>query len=369
MKNKVHLLIKVIFISLVMYPTSYPCTSFILKNSKCFLMGHNFDWITGTGLLMVNPGGVSKASLVDSTETPVKWISKYGSVTFNQVGRDLPFGGINERGLVIEQMGLNSTIYPHKDHRPAIGACQWIQFQLDNCASIDEVIISDSLIRIVDPNSKFHYLVGDSFGKSAVIEFLDGKMVWYTSKIPVLANSKYSESLECYNNNCNTNSDRSLYNFCTAASQIVNQNNSTDTTPINYAFDILNKVSQGLLTKWSIVFDVKESKIYYKCYETPTIVGERKIFLRPPGIAKIKIVDLKEFSFDCNDAVKVIDIDNSNEEQLNTYFIDYTKQINKEYLTKAFTFYKNWGASVELNEEEMNYLAEYPESFKCVKNK
>ncbi|MCF8316924.1 MAG: linear amide C-N hydrolase [Ignavibacteriales bacterium] len=366
MKNKVHLLIKVVFILLLMYSTSYPCTSFILKNSMYLLMGHNFDWITGTGLLMVNPRGVSKASLVDSTETPVKWISKYGSITFNQVGRDLPFGGINEKGLVIEQMGLNSTIYPQKDHRPAIGACQWIQFQLDNCASIDEVINSDSLIRIVDPNSKFHYLVGDTFGNAAVIEFQNGKMVWYTSKIPVLANSMYSESLECYNNNCNTNNDRSLYNFCAAASQILNQNNSTDTTSIKYAFDILNKVSQGPLTKWSIVFDINNLKIYYKCYETPTIVGERKIFLKPPGVAKIKIVDLKEFSFDCNDAVKVIDIDNSNEAQVNAYFIDYTKEINKEYITKAFTFYKNWGASVELNEDEMNYLADYPESFKCV---
>ena len=98
-------------------------------------------------------------------------------------------------------------------------------------------------------------------------------------------------------------------------------------------------------------------------------MAKRKIFLRPPSVAKIKIVDLKEFSFDCNDAVKVIDIDNSNESQLNAYFTDYTKEINKEYITKAFTFYKNWGASVELNEDEMNYLADYPESFKCVFNK
>jgi len=29
-----------------------------------------------------------------------------GSVTFNQVGRDLPYGGINEAGLVVEHMTL-----------------------------------------------------------------------------------------------------------------------------------------------------------------------------------------------------------------------------------------------------------------------
>ena len=34
--------------------------------------------------------------------TPASWVSKYGSVTFNQYGRELPTGGMNEAGLVVE---------------------------------------------------------------------------------------------------------------------------------------------------------------------------------------------------------------------------------------------------------------------------
>jgi len=354
---------------LITFVNIYPCTSFIYKNGEFLFMGHNFDWITGTGLLIVNPGNLCKASLVDSSETPVEWTSKFGSITFNQVGRELPFGGMNERGLAIVQMGLNTTVYPSKDSRPVIGACQWIQFQLDNFETVEEVIHSDSLLRIVDTNSKFHYLAGDRFGNSAVIEFLEGRMVSYTSEnlpLPVLANSSYAESIDCYKKKCDTQMNRSLFNFCTAAGQIQSPNRSNADSPVDGVFDILNSVSQGPLTKWSIVFDISEMKIYFKCFETPTIVGERKIFLRPPGEAKIKIVSLNEFSFSCHEKVKVLDVHDPNDGEVNTYFMDYSKEINLEFIREAFTFYKNWGASIELNDEIIEYMAGFPESFHCM---
>ncbi len=147
----------------------FPCTSFVLKNNNSLLLGHNLDWHIGIGLFMTNKRNVEKTALMDSLENPAKWISKYGSITFNQVGRDLPYGGMNETGLVIEQMSLPGTQYPSKDNRNSISACQWIQYQLDNCSTIQEVISTDKVIRIVDRNSKFHFLICDKFGNSAVI--------------------------------------------------------------------------------------------------------------------------------------------------------------------------------------------------------
>jgi len=32
------------------------------------------------------------------------WVATYGSVTFNQFGRDKPMTGINEKGLMVSQM-------------------------------------------------------------------------------------------------------------------------------------------------------------------------------------------------------------------------------------------------------------------------
>ena len=40
-----------------------------------------------------------------------QWQSKYASVTFNQYGVELPTGGINEKGLVVEIMGLKSEAF------------------------------------------------------------------------------------------------------------------------------------------------------------------------------------------------------------------------------------------------------------------
>jgi len=368
-KKNPFLIILILLIAFA-YSSVYPCTTFIFRFGNHLYFGRNLDWISGTGLIMTNQRNLDKVALVDSSEKPMKWTSKYGSITFNQVGKDLPYGGINEAGLVVEHMTLEKTIYPFKDDRCAIGSCQWIQFQLDNYSTVEEIIKSDELIRIVDATSKFHFLVCDRFGNAAVIEFIDGKMVYYTGKdLPneALANSTYAESIQCFVNHSNTQSDRSLYNFTTAAQMIIERDSSFIDAPVDYAFITLKSVSQGLGTKWSIVYDITEMRLYMKVFETPTIVGEQKIFLKQPGETKTKLVDIKDFNLDCTQVSKVLDIEYDGEGKMNHNFIFYTTDINKEFISKAFTFFKNWGIGINLKQEEINYLAEYPESFKCNK--
>jgi penicillin V acylase-like amidase (Ntn superfamily) len=347
---------------------AYPCTTFVLRTEKGIVFGRNLDWITGTGLVMTNSRNLEKVALVDPSERAIKWVSKFGSVTFNQVGRDLPYGGMNESGLIVEHMTLDETTYPSKDNRYAIGACQWIQFQLDNYSTIEEVINSDTLLRIVDATSKFHFLVSDRFGHVAAIEFLNGKMVCHTGKsLPVetLANSTYEKSIDCYNNNGDIQADRSLYNFCTAVHQVQQYKSSNSDSTIVNAFHALSAVSQGLGTKWSIVYDVTNMRIYFKIFETPTIVGEQKIFLKNPGETVIKFVDFNDLDFTCKNAPKVLDLDFNHNGEVNQYFVDYSTNINKEFIAKAFTFFKAWGININLTEEEIDYLAKYPESFRC----
>jgi hypothetical protein len=373
MKTKLSFLVNVIILTILMCPAGSPCTTFVLHQKSRLVFGRNLDWITGTGLVMVNPRNLEKVAIADPSEKPAKWISKYGSITFNQVGRDLPYGGMNESGLVVEQMTLDKTVYPSKDNRYAIGACQWIQFQLDNYSTIEEVMRSDKLLRIVDAGSKFHFLICDRFGQVATIEFLNGKMVCNTGKdlpIQVLANSTYEESLSCYNNKGDIQSNRSLYNYCTAARQTDHPEITAGDSIVEYAFRALYAVSQGLATKWSIVYDVTNMKIYFKVYETPTIVGEKKIFLKkPPYDPIMKVVDFKGWDFNCFDVAKVLDLDCNHEGVINQFFVNYTTGINKEFIDKAFTFFKGWGINIVLGTEEMEYLAKYPDSFKCVVQK
>ncbi len=251
MKRK--LLLLIIGISLSLNSSIvFPCTSFILKNRNSLLLGHNLDWHIGIGLLMTNKRNVEKTALMDSLENPAKWVSKFGSITFNQVGRGLPYGGMNEKGLVVEQMTLDQTKYPGRDSRQSISACQWIQYQLDNCSTIQEVISTDKEIRIVDRLSKFHFLICDSSGNSAVIEFINGKMIIRTDDllpVPALANSLYDISISAYKTKMNTEFNRSLYNFCTAASMIDNYSENNVKDDISYSFNILKSVAQGLFYK------------------------------------------------------------------------------------------------------------------------
>ena len=71
------------------------------------------DWMTGEGLVIVNKRNVSKTAFLkpewDDNGQPASWTSKYGSVTFNFIGREFPFGGMNESGLVITCMWLETT--------------------------------------------------------------------------------------------------------------------------------------------------------------------------------------------------------------------------------------------------------------------
>ena len=83
---------------------------------------------------------------------------------FNQYGKEFPTGGMNETGLVVELMWADGSKYPKPDSRPALGVLQWIQFLLDNYNSVEEVISSDSRIRISPDNPPLHYLVADASG-------------------------------------------------------------------------------------------------------------------------------------------------------------------------------------------------------------
>ncbi len=54
------------------------------------------------------------------------------------------------------------------DERPALHSPHWMQYMLDNCSSVKEVVAADSQVRIFETVD--HYLVADRTGDCAVIE-------------------------------------------------------------------------------------------------------------------------------------------------------------------------------------------------------
>src|SRR5687767_15219208 len=164
MRSIASYLFAVVFIAGLITSEALACTTFCLKNKGEVLFGKNYDWMIGDGLVFINKRGVSKVS--SEEESPARWVSKYGSVTFNQYGWESPSGGMNEAGLVIELMWLDDTKYPSPDLRPAIDVLEWIQFNLDTAATTAEVIANSEKVRIAS-RINLHYLVNDKQGNAA----------------------------------------------------------------------------------------------------------------------------------------------------------------------------------------------------------
>jgi choloylglycine hydrolase len=338
----------------------YTCSTFRIDHDNKFYFGRNYDWMVGDALLVVNKRGVKKTAYLNSgyeEASPAVWTSKYGSVTFNQYGCGFPAGGINEAGLVVEAMALPWTLYPAMDSRPGVTMQQWRQYQLDNHSTVDEVIASDSKIRILRHKYIWrgtHFLVSDKSGKCAVIEFLAGKMVVYTGDtMPVMAltNSRYAESLEYWKKGAAPPFDLydSITRFNRAADMVREYGAEASRPPVDYAFNILLQVSQTS-TVWSIVYDQNNLRIHF-------ITETNK---------KIRTVNLNKFDFSCGTPVRVLDANADLAGDVTDKFQDYTQKINRDLIGASY------GGTPFLilkyvPPEELDRRSRYPDSMTCDK--
>jgi choloylglycine hydrolase len=312
------------------------CTSFCLDNNGYAIFGSNFDYgqDISEGLIFVNKRNVTKSYWQpDSPSNHARWTSKYGSVSFNLVMSQLSWAGMNEAGLVISTMQLDGSKSPEPDNRPWIYSNYWLQYVLDNFSTVDEVIASDSAIRIFEYVD--HYLVSDRFGNCATIEFINGKMVSHTGNnlpVKVLANSSYENSVDEWRKTMLgknsgkpvTINNSSIRRFIGAADRVSTFKTSNSETAVNEAFDILDKVSgqktNGSPTRWSIVFDTKNLQIYFR-----TIVHN-----------EIRVVDLRKLDFSCKTPVKMIDINEKLSGDITSQLKDYSFQMHFDFAMKAW---------------------------------
>ncbi len=301
-----------LFFLLIVPVFSHPCTTFVLKTPTDLLFGRNLDWVSDNGILVVNQRKLYKTSLTFPPDKSISWISKYGSVTFNQFGREFPFGGINEKGLVVEIM-LADAQYPEADDRAAVNELQWIQYQLDNFSTVEEVIESDTLLRISSVKQELHYLVSDASGNVAVIEFRNGKMLAYTGEslpVTVLENDVYDKSLGKYER-------KTACRFATAASMVQAYRGSEDINAVDYSFSILDSVA--LQGSWSIVYDIKNLAVHFKTESNPKIQG----------------FELSAFDYACNSSPMMFDLRQYKGSNISPQFDLFTSKMNLEKMKDA----------------------------------
>lgn len=331
-------------------PGSMACSSFCLVSEEGPVCGQNYDWHLGDGLVLINKRGLSKQGLVDD-DNPAEWVSRYGSVTFNQYGREFPCGGMNEEGLVIIISMLNQTRYPRPDERPAVNVPQWIQYQLDTAASVDEVIASDEQVRIAPvSNARVHFFVADREGNCATIEFLRGQLVHHTGDdLPVraLTNSSYQSSVDWIKQFEGFGGERPIggsfrgSRFATAANRLRTYDGQTDT--VDHAFATLENIAQGSFTKWSVVYDPAGAKIHF----------------RTGRAASRRLVDLAECDFSTDTPAQMLDVNAAHEGDLAAKFVDYSPANNRRVVTRAL---RRTGVLNHSHSRTINRVCNYPET-------
>jgi len=332
------------------------CTTFCLRDGGRIVFGKNYDWEVGDGMLVVNQRGLARKADIAETNSakdrPVSWVSRYGSVTFNQYGRDFLSGGMNEAGLVIELMMMPGSRYPANDARPALDILQWIQYNLDTHATVAEVVAADQKVRIAG-SVPLHYLVADRQGGVATIEFLQGRLVAHTGKdLPVaaLTNSTYQESETARqeikaHHLAAPGGPASLARFERAAER-VDAFNGKKGDAVAYAFETLDQVAQGSFTQWSIVYEIDRLRVHFR-------TRDRR---------QVRTLSLADLDFACGQPVRMLRLDANVQGDVARNLVPYTRQINYDLLHASMSKTPFLATTPDA---EVRRLAAYPDDDVC----
>jgi len=322
------------------------CSTFCVRLGDGTFFGRNYDFEIGDGMVMVNPAGLRKKGFEKGGPS---WAARYGSVTFNQFGRDHPMGGMNQTALVVELMWLDETRYPASDARLPLGVLEWIQYQLDTAATVADVIGSNQKVRISGV-APLHYLVSDASGRAATIEFLDGKLVAHTGDtlpVPVLTNSTYKTSLAFMESRRGRvpSGSGSPERFARAAARVGALQRSGSDRPVASLFEVLADVAQSN-TRWSIVYD-----------QTGRVIHFRTDAHRP-----VRYLSMNTLGFTCADGVRLLDIDTRVEGDVSKKLKPYSTAANLAFITRT---YAASSVTRRTPATEVAAIAAHPETAAC----
>lgn len=357
-KVKIVILLSMLFVSFTLH-TSHACTAFSIKNGDTIFYGENFDWHVKDGLVVVNKRGVKKTPQVFGAgdQKIASWVSKYGSVTFNTLGREYFHGGMNSQGLFVTGLILRHSQYPPEDSRPIVTHAQYKQYFLDNCATVDEVISAQAEVRVFSRNQNYpvHFFVGDETGQCAIIEYLEGKMVVHKGDsltVNILSNSVYSYAIDYLKGHKGFGGDKvvskirtnSLDRFVRAATMVQSYHSNPSSSYIDSGFNILDSVAQGDRTVWRIIYDVNNMRIYFR-----TLMN-----------AKLQYVDMKSLDFSCDTPARVFDLNNIQSGDVAGQFKDFTADVNRDFIMRMANIYT-------LPEKTLNTLIKNHYGMSCEK--
>ncbi|HRE68477.1 MAG TPA: linear amide C-N hydrolase [Cyclobacteriaceae bacterium] len=324
--------------------SAYPCSSFVLKNGKTILLGKNFDWTFDKGYVIKNLKNTTKVAYFTHNGTPASWTSKYGSITFNQNGKEMPYGGMNEKGLVVEMLWLEDTRFNISENKTYLNELEWIQYQLDNFQTVDEVVANVETLKTYPIKGKIHYILADTNGKSVIIEYLDGKPMIYEKEAntcQAITNKSVTYSEKHIDNlkGIRRNNTSTTYRYYQLEKQIRKLQRTSDFSEMT-AFQMLKNVTipkGDFRTVWSIVYNIETKSIAFYSYKNK----------------EIKQINLNNIDFE--QGLSCFNINQNKETLLDNKLLPFSEKENFEMVSASLIHLGfDMGLSKEISEHQFN---------------
>jgi penicillin V acylase-like amidase (Ntn superfamily) len=198
MRGRVANFVAALTIGLLAAQDALACTRVLwMSPDGQVLVGRTQDWTEKAGhAFRMFPRGIERTGAV--AENPLKWTSKYGSLVLTAYDMGT-HEGVNEMGLSGHALYLaEEAAFGVRDpSKQAIGIMQWIQYYLDNYATVAEAIEATrsfdfQIEPLILPNgypTLIHISLSDKTGDSAVIEYINGKpQIYHDRRFTVMTN-------------------------------------------------------------------------------------------------------------------------------------------------------------------------------------
>ncbi|MEU4574317.1 carcinine hydrolase/isopenicillin-N N-acyltransferase family protein [Nonomuraea sp. NPDC023979] len=163
---------------------AWACSLFLQPGEAGPVFGRNFDWDPHPAMVVHArpPGGYASLSISD-----VSYVLGHGGAPDLGDPADrrrlahavlAPFDGMNEKGLAVGLAQVPDALLPARaPGRTTVGSARVMRLLLDRAATVDEAV---ALMRRYDVDfsggPQVHYLIGDRSGRSAVVEYGDGRL-------------------------------------------------------------------------------------------------------------------------------------------------------------------------------------------------
>ena len=232
-------------------------------------VGKDFDWSESDGVLkLINVGDTFQ------TDSRYSWTVKQASLSWsmNSLDSGSAIGGMNDAGLVIEAVWLLETVYPPTvNGLPDLGETQWIQEELSESQSVQQVIDHLPLFSIHKLYQPIHIFLCDPL-KCAVIEFLKGVATVTTDAnllVSALTNMRYAQGLSMlkqFQDFGGTRPDTGVSppERFARETTFLNKNTKAPTLNESSGFALLKNLSvnQGATpTVWTLIYTLEDRKV------------------------------------------------------------------------------------------------------------